>query len=456
MQGCKDMKIIDLLRMSCSSLFKRKVRTILTVLGVVIGTTSIIVMLSLGIGMKNSMLEEMESYASLTTVQVNRPNRWGSDTGTETEELFLNDELVETLQGMEHVTMVSPRLEASAVLRIGNYECTIWINGVSPEAMERMAIPLAQGSYPKPGEPLRFIYGNQVIGDFRNVKTGTYEYWENGTLPPIDLYNDAAYVIFDTERYYMAGSLDENGQLIPQPKKYMIEACGIVEGTIDDWNNYSYGVYCDIDALKTQLQQVFKGRAIPGQPTMKSGKPYKEIFYSTINVEVDEMDNVAEVQNQINQMGYETYAEAEWISSEMDQMNVIQAVLGGIGAVSLFVAAIGITNTMMMSIYERTKEIGIMKVIGCRIRDIQTLFLAEAGFIGLIGGVLGVGLSYGLSVIINNLVAQSDFGIAKISQIPLWLSLLSVVFAIGIGMLSGLIPSIRAMRLSPLAAIRSE
>lgn len=452
------MKIIDLLRMSGGSLFKRKFRTILTVLGVVIGTTSIVVMLSLGIGMKNSMLEEMQSYASLTTIQVNQPNRWGtsSDSGSDTEELFLDDALVETLKGLEHVTMVSPQLEASAILRMGNYESYLWIQGITPEAMERMAIPLAQGSYPKPGDPLTFIYGNQTLQDFRNVKTGTYEYRESGTLPPIDLYNDPAYVIFDTDRYYMAGSTDENGQIIPQPKKYIIEAAGIVAGGIDEWNNYSYGVYCDIDALKTQLQQVFKGRLIPGQPTTQSGKPYREIFYSTINVEVDEMDNVAEVQNLINMMGYETYAEAEWISSQMDQMNVIQAVLGGIGAVSLFVAAIGITNTMMMSIYERTKEIGIMKVIGCRIRDIQTLFLMEAGFIGLIGGILGVGFSYGLSVIINNLVAQSDFGIAKISQIPLWLSLLSVVFAIGIGMLSGLFPSIRAMRLSPLAAIRSE
>lgn len=452
------MKIIDLLRMSGGSLFKRKFRTILTVLGVVIGTTSIVVMLSLGIGMKNSMLEEMQSYASLTTIQVNQPNRWGtsSDSGSDTEELFLDDALVETLKGLEHVTMVSPQLEASAILRMGNYESYLWIQGITPEAMERMAIPLAQGSYPKPGDPLTFIYGNQTLQDFRNVKTGTYEYWESGTLPPIDLYNDPAYVIFDTDRYYMAGSTDENGQIIPQPKKYIIEAAGIVAGGIDEWNNYSYGVYCDIDALKTQLQQVFKGRLIPGQPTTQSGKPYREIFYSTINVEVNEMDNVAEVQNLINMMGYETYAEAEWISSQMDQMNVIQAVLGGIGAVSLFVAAIGITNTMMMSIYERTKEIGIMKVIGCRIRDIQTLFLMEAGFIGLIGGILGVGFSYGLSVIINNLVAQSDFGIAKISQIPLWLSLLSVVFAIGIGMLSGLFPSIRAMRLSPLAAIRSE
>lgn len=450
------MKIIDLLRMSGGSLFKRKFRTILTVLGVVIGTTSIIVMISLGIGMKSAMLEEIESYASLTTIQVYQPNRWGSSSDSDTEELFLDDNLVETLQGIEHVTMVSPQFEIWAIIRIGNYEANTNIVGLSPEAMERMAIPLSQGSYPQPGAPLAFIYGNAMPQYFRNVKTGTYEYWDNGTLPPIDLYNDTAYVIFDTDRYYMAGSTDENGQIIPQPKKYLIEACGMVEGGVDDWNNYSYGVYCDIDALKTQLQQVFKGRVIPGQPTMKSGKPYKEIFYSTISVEVDEMDNVADVQNQINMMGYETYASSEWISSQMEQMNVIQAVLGGIGAVSLFVAAIGITNTMMMSIYERTKEIGIMKVIGCRIRDIQTLFLMEAGFIGFIGGVVGVGLSYGLSIVINNLVAQSDFGIERISRIPLWLSLLSIAFAIGIGMLSGLFPSIRAMRLSPLAAIRSE
>ena len=450
------MKFIDLLRMSGGSLFKRKFRTILTVLGVVIGTTSIIVMLSLGIGMKNSMLEQMESYASLTTIQVNQPGRWSGDNSSDTEQLFLDDELVETIRGMEHVTLVSPVLETSVIIRIGNYERYSWVQGIPIESMESMGIPLSQGEYPKSGEPLQFIYGNQVVTDFYNVKTGVYDYWENGTIPDLDLYNEPVYAIFDVDRYYMAGSTDENGQLIPQPKKYMIEACGMVAGTVDEWNNYSYNVYCDIEALKLQLQQVFKNRVIPGQPTMPSGKPYKEIFYSQLMVEVDEMDNVSEVQNLINQMGYETYSEAEWISSEMDQMNIIQAVLGGIGAVSLFVAAIGITNTMMMSIYERTKEIGIMKVIGCRIRDIQTLFLMEAGFIGLIGGVLGVGLSYGLSVIINNLIAQSDFGIAKISQIPLWLSFVSILFAIGIGMISGLIPSIRAMRLSPLAAIRSE
>ncbi|MDE5824774.1 MAG: FtsX-like permease family protein, partial [Lachnospiraceae bacterium] len=116
---------------------------------------------------------------------------------------------------------------------------------------------------------------------------------------------------------------------------------------------------------------------------------------------------------------------------------------------------------MMMSIYERTKEIGVMKVLGCDIRNIQGLFLMEAGFIGFIGGVIGVGFSYALSLVINGLMTSSGMGenmgiTGAICRIPLWLSPLAVVFAIVIGMIAGFIPSLRAMRLSPLAAIRNE
>ena len=140
-------------------------------------------------------------------------------------------------------------------------------------------------------------------------------------------------------------------------------------------------------------------------------------------------------------------------------MGYIQAVLGGIGAVSLFVAAIGITNTMMMSIYERTKEIGVMKVLGCDLRNIRSLFLMEAGFIGFIGGVIGLILSFILSVVINKVAANANEYMAAsggISYIPIWLVLLSLVFAVMVGMVAGFFPARRAMRLSPLAAIRNE
>ena len=138
-----------------------------------------------------------------------------------------------------------------------------------------------------------------------------------------------------------------------------------------------------------------------------------------------------------------------------------QAVLGGIGAVSLFVAAIGIANTMMMSIYERTKEIGVMKVLGCDMDNIRDMFLMESGFIGLMGGVVGIILSLSISKIINVLYMQSNAAMysmsaGDISRIPLWLLGLALIFAVLVGMLAGLFPALRAMRLSPLSAIRNE
>lgn len=108
---------------------------------------------------------------------------------------------------------------------------------------------------------------------------------------------------------------------------------------------------------------------------------------------------------------------------------MVQAVLGGIGAVSLFVAAIGIANTMMMSIYERTKEIGVIKVLGCSLRNIKQMFLLEAAFIGFIGGLVGNILSFLISFAINAIVASSGaMGVeGNISYIPFWLAAASMI-----------------------------
>ena len=141
------------------------------------------------------------------------------------------------------------------------------------------------------------------------------------------------------------------------------------------------------------------------------------------------------------------------------QFAIIQAVLGGIGAVSLFVAAIGIANTMMMSIYERTKEIGVIKVLGCSLKNIKQMFLLEAAFIGLIGGMAGNVLSFLMSAAINFLTKNgaSSMGLSsEISYIPIWLVLLSMGFAMLVGVVAGYFPALRAMKLSPLAAIRNE
>ncbi len=445
------MKFLDLLRMSSSNLWKRKVRTILTVLGVVIGVASIVVMVSLGLGLSRSLMAQYESYGSLTQVTVNEP--WNDSSSEEVKRL--DQKLIDEILTMEHVESVYPMLRTSALAKYGSYEGYLQLQGLPKEYFEDINIEVGEGQLPGNDEKLTFFYGCEVLQNFYNPKGNGM-----GGPPDIDLMNDPIFVIFDMDAYYGSGSPDENGQTKPPPKKYLIETCG-VEATPgeDQWSQYGWYTFCDIDQLMHELKKIFKNKVIPGQPQTKTGKPYKEIFYNQLLVNVDSMDYVVALQKSLTDMGYDAYSQAEWVESEQKTMGYIQAVLGGIGAVSLFVAAIGITNTMMMSIYERTKEIGVMKVLGCDLRNIRSLFLMEAGFIGFIGGVIGLVLSFILSVVINKVAAGANEYMATsggISYIPIWLVLLSLVFAVMVGMVAGFFPARRAMRLSPLAAIRNE
>ena len=445
------MKFFDLLRMSSSNLWKRKVRTVLTVLGVVIGVASIVVMISLGLGLSRSMMEQYESWGSLTQITVYEP--WGGDN---VEDMRLDDDLVREIESLEHVESVWPILQMSALAKYGSYQGWLQIRAVPKETFAEMNIEVGEGRLPGEDDELTFFYGNEVLQNFYNAKGNGGSYWETGVLPDIDLMNDPIFIIFDTDAYYASQYPDENGQNTPPPKKYMIPACGVEATMEDSWSQYGWYTHCDIEQLIPQLKRIFKNKVIPGQPSTKTGKPYREIFYNQLSVNVDELDNVMEVQNYLTGLGYEAYGNAEWVQSAQQEMATIQLVLGGIGAVSLFVAAIGITNTMMMSIYERTKEIGVMKVLGCDLRNIRTLFLMEAGFIGFIGGIIGLILSFTLSGIINKLAAAAEEYASGISYIPIWLAFLSLIFAILVGMIAGFFPARRAMKLSPLAAIRNE
>ena len=451
------MRFLDLLTMSINNLRRRKVRTALTVLGGVIGTASVVVMVSLGIGLNALMMEMYSSYGSMTAIEIYNYGNNGNN-GTSDNPLYLTDDTVKEFLRIPHVTSASPVLETNVILKQGVYETNTSINGVTREFMEQ--IPLGQGKLPDPkSTEMEFIYGNAVVQWFQNSKTGK-GYWDTQELPDIDYMNKPMFVIFDTDAYYQSRSGGSgDGTPVKAPKKYLIRTAGVVEGGIDDYNSYAYGVYTDIDQLKAQLKKIYKKNPIPGQPTNKKGKPYSYFIYNQAYVYVDDMENVTAVQKAITDMGFQANSQMEWIEQSQQTYNMIQLVLGGIGAISLFVAAIGIANTMMMSIYERTKEIGVIKVLGCDLRTIRNMFLLESGFIGFMGGVIGVAISYGIGFIMNHFlgIGQIMTGQAgNISRIPLWLASAAVVFAIFVGMAAGFFPSLRAMHLSPLAAIRNE
>ncbi|UWP60326.1 ABC transporter permease [Ruminococcus gauvreauii] len=475
------MKFWDLIKMSCSNLWRRKLRTFLTILGVVIGTASIVVMVSLGLGLNKTTMDEMENSGGLTTIQVYEggsammgfamAQEESADQGSQ-EQKRITDEAIEQIGAIPHVTLVSPVLNLSMMAKQGRYIGYLDVYGMSREALEQMKLEFASGGLPEEGtENLQFVYGNQVIYNFSNESTGQ-GYWETGELPDVD-FTRPLYYILDTDAYWSSkmGSADEGvseggdgdsgTQQVTAPKKYVFPTAGVLAGDLNTYTEQSYSVYCDINALKTQLKKTFRNKAIPGQPTTKSGKPYKEIFYSQAYVKIDDMENAEAVQNEIKNLGYTPNWNAEWVKSQQKQFQSIQLVLGCIGAVSLFVAAIGIANTMMMSIYERTKEIGIIKVLGCSLANIRTLFLAEAAFIGFLGGMAGLALSYLISWALNHFGAaigeyMTGNSNASVSYIPVWLAGLALIFAICVGIVAGFFPALRATRLSPLAAIRNE
>lgn len=460
------MNWMDLLRMSAGNLRRRKLRTFLTVLGVVIGTASIVVMISLGLGMQQSLYREVEQSGGLTTMSVTGTSvgdamvSFGDDGDAVEENKYIDDKLIEKMQEIEHVKLVAPVYEMSAMFLKGRYEGNGSIYATTPEGLKAKNIKLSEGHLPKSGgSTLELVYGNLIPTWFYEKGTGN-GYWETGELPNIDFANDSMFMILDQDAYYDSQSEGAPGEQTSarQAKKHVVSACGMVEGGPEDYNSNSYYIFCDLSTLKQILRKEFAGRVIPGQPSTKSGKPYKEFYYSSAKVKVDDMDYVNDVADQIRKMGYNVETNAEYMESMEKEFAIVEAVLGGIGAVSLFVAAIGIANTMMMSIYERTKEIGIIKVLGCSLKNIRQMFLLEAAAIGLIGGAIGNVLSFLMSQLINILTGHGQaMGFdGNISYIPVWLVLLSMGFAMLVGVAAGYFPALRAMRLSPLAAIRSE
>jgi len=371
----------------------------------------------------------------------------------------LDDKTVLSFSKIEGVEAVTPVMEIYPKFVSGKYVGSAQIVGIDIRTMEAFDFKVAQGTLPQEGDSEAVVFGCNVARQFYNPKSRSdMYYWDPNREPPIDPMTDKIQITFDWsygERRPIGQSPDESNNR--PPKLYKLKVVGILEQTNDEKD---YNVYMDINQVKKLKKEQEKQqggiRVIGGTSDDNS--------YERFLVKVKNIDDVDRVQEKIKEMGFGTYSLSDIRKSMQEQSRTVQTILGGIGAISLFVAALGITNTMIMSIYERTREIGIMKVLGCVISDIRRLFLFEAGMIGFLGGVLGIALSYGASLLLNkagagfmNRGGMGMYGeVYNISVIPLWLAFASVGFATVVGLVSGFYPARRAMKLSALEAIRTE
>ena len=449
--------------MSLSNLFKRKVRTLLTVAGVIIGTCAIVVMVSFGIGINESMNTMMEGMGDLTIVQINNYNQTPESTP-------LDDDMIAKIEAIPHVVAVTPvyTLDWNAVtINSGKYAYQGQIYGVNMKSLADFGYTVQEGSLPGDDfEENMILFGWSALYNFYNTKKTSNNMIfaqpdATGTIP--DPYVDPMKDELELVIYEMQGNLDEGTSTTTASKKQKpieLKCIGVMG---DDWSRNpppGYAVFMDVSFAKKLQEQYNKINDVDTTNTKSS--------YDNVSVKAESVEYVAEVEEAIQALGFADTYSMESIRKPLEQqMSTIQMILGGLGAISLLVAALGITNTMIMSIYERTREIGVMKVLGCVVGNIRTMFLVEAGTIGFMGGILGLAFSYGISFAINSFAAAGNsislggivgVGVtgSNVSIIPVWLAFGALVFATMIGLISGFYPANRAVKISALTAIKQE
>ncbi len=446
------MKFWDLFSMAWSNLKRRRSRTILTALGVAVGCCSIVIMVSIGEGIKLSNQRMLEQMADLTSITIYNWGGYGPD-GEQIETVNLDDAAIEQIREIEGVKWATPIIDGggsfSAESYAGNNDRfhTYWtpMLALDQDVMEQV-LTLMDGSFHEPALPdeIPVLVGQYFEFNFMDTarpegSNMIYMYDEMGN--PVSI--DDAYFNAQTTPVYLSIILNDGTSTLRKKLKVM--------GRVEEDYQIGYGTSQGIIMSTTEYNKLLK--EIQRKNNEKSlGAPKYEQALVTVN----SIQDVTPVEEAIHDLGFTQTNSMESMRKSMEEsMRTTQLILGGIGAVSLLVAAIGITNTMMMSITERTREIGIMKALGCPIRDIRLIFLDEAAQIGLIGGIAGVIFSFIVSWILNS-VAGSVFGGDTISYIPPWLALLGLGFSVGIGIISGLNPASKAVKIPAIEAIRHE
>lgn len=443
------MKKSDIFAMALKNLKGRRSRTKLTIIGVVIGTCAIVIMISIGAGINNMLTQEYKSSSTATRISIHANTDPNAD---EADKMPLNDSAVSYFKSMDHVETVLPVINMSDYVSITRGKYTYngdSVMAVDFDTLEKLGVQVENGTLKRQSDPYTVYVGSTAVTNFADKQGNSVEceYDDNFNLVSCEI--DP---LKDT--FYLAPAvLDAENQTASSSATHKLRVAGVLSGSGSSGLDSIGGIFIDIRAAEKIIREY---NAI-------NNKPNKPVEYSEVFVYTDKIDNVKSVQSNLNAAGLSTYSNQDDQEYIKKIMTVVQVVLGAIGAVSMFVAAFGISNTMIMAVYERTKEIGVMKVIGCDISDIKTVFLCEAGLIGFIGGVIGVFISIIVSLIANAVAGAvlsstlSDMSIrVTVSSVPLWLVVLGIGFSVLVGVISGVSPANRAVKVSALKAIHNE
>jgi acetoin utilization transport system permease protein len=460
------LRVSDISKLAWDQVKRRKVVTGLCMAGISIGCAAIIVALSIGESAQSYTEKTMNQSFKMDEITVTPnggiPTQGGEGGGApEASDKLdpgkLTRQKLEIIQGLKHVSAATPFQELGyfQMYTIDNRIADVKVIGTDLRLLEKYDKTFMQGGASDlPGmavlnygatlglidaETRQNIFDGMESDPFNNELR---EQYDNLSVLPSQMYQQQ--IQFQSQNFtstlaqtHISSPLRVSGILIK------------ASGTNDMMASYDKIIYVSLETAERLAEEL----------NLSSGTAGQEGVYNSVIVKVDSSDNIEQVEKLIQKLTLTTSTNLFQKEQLADTFNMVKKAALGVGVFILIIASISIIVAMTMSTHQRRRQIGIMKVLGANMRQIRNMFITEAALLGLLGGILGVIISYLIVFGINKLIgagAGPDAGDSLIIYIPIMTIPVGIAFAVMTGILSGIYPAISASRTNALTAIKRD
>jgi ABC-type antimicrobial peptide transport system permease subunit len=483
------MSFFDLLKLALRNLSEAKLRALLTTMGVIVGVAVIVTMVSFGLGLQRNMLSRFKALDFFNEIQVfgrslgslvaprtqgGRDDRRGPFKIDGEPTRSLDDAAIAEISRIPGVAYVEPNLSLFAYIRTNGHSQVESLGGASV-----------------PNESSRFkeFVAGRMIGSENSDEAVVTETFARdfGYAKPEDAIGKTIELLVppkdgeeakeeDSEPATFFGLPLDEGPTPDQNSSDLVARTFRIAGVLNPRVKEGAGqggvrglfpgarIYIPLPAAK---QWALEHRGPMSQIALALARESGKIGasetegYDSAVVRVNDPVALTEVRKRLQEMGFASFSIVDQLEQFRTVFLIIDSVLGLLGGISLLVASFGIANTMIMSILERTREIGIMKAIGAEDREIKLIFFVEAAVLGLFGGVIGVFAAWGIDALANRLAYRfilkpNGASFVDFFSLPPWLTVGAILFALGVSIIAALYPASRAARIDPVRALRHD
>jgi putative ABC transport system permease protein len=463
------VKAGDLGELALRNLREAILRNSLTTLGVAVGVASLVAMLSLGVGLQELASKRLANSGLFDTVLVTSRrnlrdfNRSSPEKSASSQTLrSLDEDARREMERLPNVIEVYPQIRFPTEVRYADKPYSTVVAGVPASARGNGAYDGIQGSFfsslaadeailqiefakDLSDQPAALIGKNLVVRYFERQPLAP----QPATADPPETNNAGHPGLTSPENVASAGF-----SVVPREKKLRI--VGIVEtepaAGFAGYGNGRLFIPLEVASALRPAQVNDLRDAVRASNSKPS--------YANLTVRAKSPTQVEAIETAIKNMGFATFSLLDATRNLRLFFTIFDLLLAIFGSLALTVATIGIINTLVMAILERRREIGILKALGAADRDVKQLFFVEAGVMGLLGGVFGVGIGWLIGQAVtwgtNLYLHRQNLPPAHVFSVPWWLVLLAILFAVLVSLAAGLYPASRAARLNPVEALRYE